>query len=55
MKKIEYQTPEVKIVKMLGKVAMLAGSSGGENSGGTDDPEEFSPELSDGISDATFE
>ena len=39
MKKIEYMTPEMEVIEIKSKIALLAGS--GESSGGTDDPEEL--------------
>lgn len=46
MKKIEYKTPEMEIVKLNSKCALLAGSQGGENPepGGGGFAPEFEPE-----------
>lgn len=43
MKKIEYQTPEMEVVELNSKSALLAGSVGGETGGGGSG--EFAPEF----------
>lgn len=45
MKKLDYIAPEQKVIELKYHETLLAGSAGSEIAGGTDNPEEFAPEM----------
>ena len=45
MKKMNYAAPEQEVIELKYQESLLAGSAGSETSGGTEDSEQFAPEM----------